>query len=48
MLKKLNQRAFAKINSLEAKISDLIHENNLLMKRISEKQYVLATIKLPC
>jgi len=38
MLKKLNQKAFAKINFLEAKINDLVHENTLLVKRISEKQ----------
>jgi len=38
MLKKLNQKAMSKINTLEAKISDLMHENKVLIKKISEKQ----------
>jgi len=38
MLKKLNQKAVNKIATLEAKIADLIHENKVLFKKVSEKQ----------
>jgi heat shock transcription factor len=38
MLKKLNQRAFSKISSLEAKVADLKNENEKLMLKISDKQ----------
>jgi hypothetical protein len=37
MLKKLNQRAFSKISSLEAKVSDLKTENEKLLQKISDK-----------
>jgi len=37
-LKRLNRNAFNRINLLEAKINDLIHENQILMKRIYSKQ----------
>jgi hypothetical protein len=38
MLKQMNKEAFAKINTLEAKVNDLCHENEVLIKRISDKQ----------
>jgi hypothetical protein len=38
MLKKLNQRAFSKINSLEAKVADLKTENEKLLQKMSDKQ----------
>jgi len=38
MLKKLNQKAMSKINTLDAKIADLMHENKVLIKKISDKQ----------
>jgi len=38
MLKKLNQRAFSKISSLEAKMCDLKSENEKLLQKFSDKQ----------
>lgn len=38
VLKKMNQKAFAKINSLESRVNELIKENDNLLKQISEKQ----------
>jgi len=38
MLKKLNHKAVSRINALEAKINELLHENNFLVKKISTAQ----------
>jgi len=38
MLKRLNEKAFNRIHSLEARINDLLHENNILVKRVSTQQ----------
>jgi len=38
MLKKLNQRAFSKISSLEAKVTDLKSENEKLLLKFSDRQ----------
>lgn len=38
LLKKLNKEALSKIGSLEAKIKELTKENNILWKKIHEKQ----------
>jgi heat shock transcription factor 1 len=38
MLKKLNHKAFSRINALEYKINELLHENEFLVRKISAKQ----------
>jgi len=38
MLKQMNKDAFTRINSLEARINELMRENEVLMRRISDKQ----------
>jgi len=38
MLQQMNKDCFARINSLESRIKDLARENEVLIKRISEKQ----------
>jgi hypothetical protein len=38
MLQQMNKDCFARINSLEVRIKDIARENEVLMKRISEKQ----------
>jgi len=38
MLKKINQKAMSKVNTLEAKIADLVHENKSLIRKISDRQ----------
>jgi hypothetical protein len=37
LLKKLNQKAFSKIKSLESKINELFHENQVLHKNVDDK-----------
>lgn len=38
LLKKLNQKAFSQISSLEARINDLVEENDILGHKIMEKE----------
>jgi len=38
MLKNMNQKALTRINFLETKINEVMNENRVLLKRISEKQ----------
>jgi len=38
MLKKLNQKAVNRINTLEAKIADLVHENKVMLRKINDKE----------
>jgi hypothetical protein len=39
LLRRLNQKAFAQISCLEAKVKSLLQENELLYRKINEKEY---------